>query len=95
MSLTVRAATKQDWPQPYPGTEAWVARLHDLCVCPDIRRSGVGRLLMESVVSWAGERVRYLQWQAHESESAPFYERLDHHGEPCPQPDYPSLTITF
>jgi len=77
------------------GLEGRVARLHELYVCPADRRTGIGRLLMEHVVGWAGERVRFLQWQAHESRSAPFYERLGFHGEPCPQPDFPEFEVTF
>ena len=50
---------------------------------------------MESVVIWASERVRDLQWPARESQPAPFYKRLSHHREPGPQPDYPELEITF
>ena len=46
-------------------------------------------------MSRACERVRYLQWQVHESQSAPFYERLVHLDEACPQADYPQLGITF
>lgn len=77
------------------GKEGRVARLHDVYVAPDARHTGVGRLLMEAVVRWASTRVRYLQWQAHESESAPFYERLGYRGDPCPQPDYPEFEVTF
>jgi hypothetical protein len=39
--------------------------------------------------------VRYLQWQAHESRAAPFYQRLGYQGAPCPQPDYPEFEIDF
>jgi GNAT superfamily N-acetyltransferase len=77
------------------GKEARVARLHDLYVRPDARKAGVGRLLMEGVVGWASDRVRYLQWQAHQSRAAPFFERLGYHGDPCPQPDYPEFEVRF
>jgi len=77
------------------GKEGRVARLHDVYVAPDARHTGVGRLLMEAVVRWASTRVRYLQWQAHESESAPFYERLGYRGDPCLQPEYPEFEVTF
>lgn len=77
------------------GKEGRVARLHDLYVCPNNRNSGVGRLLMEAVVCWASDRVRYLQWQAHEVRSAPFYDHLGYRGEPCPQPDFPEFEIKF
>lgn len=71
------------------------ARLHDLFVAEEFRRQGVARALMDEVVRWAGENVRYLQWQAHETSAVPFYEQLGYRGEPCPQPDYPSFEITF
>lgn len=77
------------------GKEGRIARLHDVYVDPGRRRSGAGRSLMAAVVTWASSRVRYLQWQAHESRSAPFYERLGYRGEQCPQPDYPEFEITF
>lgn len=77
------------------GRRGRVARLHDLYVDPTVRRGGVGRALMAAVVGWAEGRVGYLQWQAHESDAAPFYERLGYHGEPCPQPDYPEFEIAF
>ena len=50
---------------------------------------------MTEVVTWAGERVRHLEWQAHESRSAPFYVRLGYRGEPCPQPEYPTFEVDF
>jgi GNAT superfamily N-acetyltransferase len=70
-------------------------RLHDLYVRPDQRRNGVGRALVSAAVGWAGERVRYLEWQAHYERAAPFYERLGYQGMPCPQPDYPTFEIDF
>ncbi len=72
-----------------------VARLHDIYVATGQRQRGIGRLLMDAVTDWAGRRVRYLQWQAHETRSTPFYERLGYRGEPCPQPDYPEFEIDF
>ena len=77
------------------GKQGRVARLHDLYVTTGSHRSGVDRLLMAAVVSWAADHVAHLQWQAHESRSAPFYEHLGYRGEPCPQPDYPEFEITF
>ena len=77
------------------GHEGRIARLHDLFVDPAQRRSGVGTSLVAAVVEWAEQRVRYLQWQAHETTAAPFYERLGYRGQPCPQPDYPEFEITF
>jgi GNAT superfamily N-acetyltransferase len=77
------------------GKEARVARLHDVYVVPTSRNAGVGRLLMDGVVKWAATRVRYLQWQAHECRSAPFYQKLGYQGQPCPQPDYPEFEIKF
>jgi hypothetical protein len=50
---------------------------------------------MDAVVEWASPRVRHLQWQAHETRAAPFYERLGYRGSPCPQPDHPEFEITF
>jgi GNAT superfamily N-acetyltransferase len=70
-------------------------RLHDLYVHPDHRRTGVGRALMSAVTDWASTRVRYLEWQAHHERAAPFYEHLGHHGDPCPQPTYPTFELEF
>lgn len=50
---------------------------------------------MAAVVDWAGERVRWLEWQGHHERAAPFYERLGYRGQPCPQPDYPTFEIEF
>ena len=72
-----------------------IARLHDLYVRPDDRGRGAGRVLMEGVKAWATERVRYLEWQAGETTSAPFYAHLGYRGEPCPQPEYPTFVIDF
>ncbi|MEJ7744623.1 MAG: GNAT family N-acetyltransferase [Nocardioidaceae bacterium] len=77
------------------GKRGRVARLHDLFVAPEERWTGVGRALMDEAVEWARGRVGYLQWQAHETRSAPFYERLGFRGQPCPQPDYPEFEVTF
>lgn len=71
------------------------ARLHDLYVIPERRRTGAGRALMEAVADWASSRVRYLEWQAHHERAAPFYEQLGYRGQPCPQPDYPTFEIEF
>jgi GNAT superfamily N-acetyltransferase len=72
-----------------------MARLHDLFVVESRRHGGVGRALLEDVRRWAATRVRYLEWQAHESRSAPFYERLGYQGAACLQPDYPTFVIDF
>jgi GNAT superfamily N-acetyltransferase len=72
-----------------------IGRLHDLYVHPDHRRRGMGRALMDGAAAWAATRVRYLEWQAGHSTSAPFYERLGYHGDPCPQPEYPTFVIDF
>lgn len=77
------------------GRRGRVGRLHDMYVAPASRQRGIGTVLMAAVVRWAEPRVGYLQWQAHETEAAPFYERLGYRGEPCPQPDYPEFEIEF
>lgn len=82
-------------PRIHAGSRHRTARFHDLYVAADHRRMGAGRALMESLVAWARPRVRYVQWQAHETRAAPFYERLGYHGQACPQPDYPEFEIEF
>ena len=77
------------------GDEGRIARLHDVFVDPTQRQHGVGRSLVAAVVEWAEARVGYLQWQAHETTAAPFYERLGYRGDPCPQPEYPEFEIAF
>ena len=72
-----------------------MARLHDLFVAEGRRQSGVGRALLDAVRDWASTRVRYLEWQAHETRSAPFYQRLGYQGVACLQPDYPTFVIDF
>ena len=66
------------------------ARLHDLYVHPDNRRTGVGRALMIAVTTWASTRVRHLEWQSPPRTLGPFYEALDHQSDPCPPADYPT-----
>lgn len=89
-------AAAQDFGEPLrSGADGRVARLHDLFVDPSARRTGLGAALMQFVVGWASERVRYLQWQAHEHDAAPFYERLGYVGAACPQPEYPEFEIVF
>lgn len=77
------------------GDDHRTARLHDLYVDPAVRGQGLGRSLMAAVVEWAGGRVRYLEWQAHETRSAPFYASLGYRGDPCPHPEYPTFEIDF
>ncbi len=77
------------------GFDGRIARLHDVFVAPGRRHQGAGRALVDAVRTWAAGRVRYLQWQAHESRAAPFYQRLGYQGAPCPQPDYPEFEIDF
>lgn len=89
-------ASLQDYgPHLRTGDDHRIARLHDLWVDPAHRRCGVGSQLVDAATRWASARVRYLEWQAHERRSAPFYERLGYHGNPCPQPDYPTFVIDF
>lgn len=77
------------------GDDHRIGRLHELWVDPAHRRRGVGSHLLDAAKDWASQRVRYLEWQAHEHRSAPFYERLGYRGNPCPQPDYPTFVIDF
>lgn len=93
--LTGYAAAQDHGPHLRSGDAHRVARLHDLYVRPDRRRHGVGRALLAAVSDWAAGRVRYLEWQAHRDRAAPFYERLGHRGEPCPQPEYPTFILDF
>lgn len=72
-----------------------IARMHDLYVRPEYRRRGIGRELMQGAATWTARHARYLEWQAGAATSAPFYERLGYHGEPCPQPEYPTFVIDF
>ncbi|MDW3847110.1 GNAT family N-acetyltransferase [Micromonospora sp. BRA006-A] len=57
------------------------------------RRDGVGRSLFDAVRRWAARRARLLEWQAHHERAAPFYERLGHRGDRCPQPDDPTFLL--
>lgn len=95
LGLVGYAAAQDQGPHLRSGDVHRTARLHDLFVLPGARRQGVGRALMQGVVRWATNRVRYLEWQAHETRAAPFYERLGYRGHSCPQPDYPTFEITF
>lgn len=70
-----------------------IARLHDLYVRPNVRRHGHGTSLLDAAKAWTGEHARYLEWQAGQNTSAPFYERLGYRGDPCPQPEYPTFVI--
>ena len=89
------AAVQDQGPHLRYGNDHRTARLHDLFVAPTARRQGVGRALMAHVVQEAARVARYLEWQAHQTRAAPFYERLGYHGEPCPQPDYPRFEVDF
>lgn len=91
----VAYAAAQDYGPHLRYVDHRTARLHDLRVKPEARRTGVGRALMHIVHRWAAVHVRYLEWQAHETTAAPFYERLQYHGEPCPPPEYPYFEVTF
>ncbi|SCG60541.1 GNAT family N-acetyltransferase [Micromonospora halophytica] len=87
------AAAQDHGPHLRAGDDHRTARLHDLYVSPHRRRGGVGRTLLAAVRDWATGRVRHLEWQAHHERAAPFYECLGHHGDPCPQPDYPTFHL--
>ncbi|MEV0427317.1 GNAT family N-acetyltransferase [Micromonospora sp. NPDC050495] len=87
------AAAQDLGPHLRSGDTHRTARLHDLYVDPRRRRHGVGRALFEAVSRWAAARCRHLEWQAHRERAAPFYERLGHRGDPCPQPDYPTFLL--
>lgn len=89
------AAAQDHGPHLRSGDEHRTARLHDLYVRPDRRRHGVGAALLAAVSAWAAGRVRHLEWQAHRERAAPFYERLGHRGEACPQPEYPTFLVDF
>lgn len=95
VGLVGYAAAQDYGPHLRSGDVHRTVRLHDMFVAEELRRRGTGRALMDEVVCWAGERARYLEWQAHETRAAPFYEKLGYRGEPCPQPDYPTFEITF
>lgn len=94
-TLVGYAAAQDHGPHLRTGNDHRTARLHDLYVDPAARGQGLGRALMAAVVAWAEVRVRYLEWQAHETRAAPFYAQLGYRGEPCPQPDYPTFEIDF
>ncbi|MFG1829449.1 GNAT family N-acetyltransferase [Micromonospora chersina] len=91
--LTGYAAAQDHGPHLRSGDAHRTVRLHDLHVRPDRRRRGVGRALLAAVSEWAAGRARHLEWQAHRERAAPFYERLGHRGDPCPQPDYPTFLV--
>ena len=70
-------------------------RLHDLFTLAEYRKHGVGRALLEEVKTWVQQRgARYLEWQSSKA-AIPFYEKLGHQGDPCPQPEYPFFEIDF
>lgn len=54
-----------------------IGRVHDLFVTPEVRRLGIGRLLMEHVFTWARSRpeTMILHWQASPGAVA-FYEAM-------------------
>ncbi|MBB5112837.1 GNAT superfamily N-acetyltransferase [Micromonospora echinospora] len=87
------AAAQDHGPHLRSGDAHRTVRLHDLYVRPDRRRDGVGRVLFTAVRRWAAGRARHLEWQAHHERAAPFYERLGHRGDPCPQPDHPTFLL--
>lgn len=71
------------------------ARLNDLFVDEQLRRSGIGRELFNSVRIWCeSKNVKWLQWQSSEK-ALPFYERLGLKGDPCPDPGHPFFEIEF
>lgn len=93
--LTGYAAVQDYGPHLRLGDMHRIARLHDLYVRPDDRQRGVGTALLEAAKAWAAQHARYLEWQAGQNTSAPFYARLGYVGEPCPQPEYPTFVVDF
>lgn len=89
------AAVQDYGPHLRIGSMHRIARLHDLYVDAAVRRQGVGTVLLDAAKAWAAQRTRYLEWQAGQETSAPFYERLGYRGEPCPQPEYPTFVVDF
>lgn len=72
-----------------------VGRLHDLYVAPELRRRGVGRMLMERVFAWARDRPEpmILDWQASPS-AVPFYEALGFRADRVGDfPEYPGFSL--
>ncbi|MGI8587023.1 MAG: GNAT family N-acetyltransferase [Chloroflexia bacterium] len=92
--LAVGYAWAQDYgPHLRSGDRA--ARLHDLFVEEDQRRTGAGTLLMLAVTDWVRLRgTRWLQWQA-SAHAVPFYERIGLFGDPCPDPGHPFFEMEF
>jgi GNAT superfamily N-acetyltransferase len=90
----VGAAEAQDY-----GTSIWrsnaVIRMHDLFVIPELRRQGIGRQLVNEVLTWARARpdAGFIQWQASKP-AVPFYESLGLTPDYVSDvPDYPFFII--
>lgn len=72
-----------------------IGRLHDLYVADEVRRRGIGRLLMDALFVWARSRPEpmILHWQASQDAVA-FYESL---GLPADRvgdyPQYPGFSL--
>lgn len=77
------------------GDDHRIARLRDLWVNPNCRRQGVGRALVDAVMTWAGERVRYVEWQAHEQRRLRSMSGWGTTGIRVPNPDYPAFVVDF
>jgi GNAT superfamily N-acetyltransferase len=90
----VGAVEAQDY-----GTSVWrgfaVIRMHDLFVTPELRRQGIGRQLVEVVLTWARGRPNpgFIEWQASKP-AVSFYESLGFTPDYVSDvPDYPYFVI--
>lgn len=81
------------------GTSLWrefrVIRLHDLFVNPHRRRLGIGRQLVQDVLTWAAQRPDpgFIEWQANRR-AVPFYEALGFTADYVSDvPDFPYFVV--
>jgi GNAT superfamily N-acetyltransferase len=72
-----------------------IGRVHDLYVAPDLRRRGIGRMLMEFVFAWASSRPEpmILDWQA-SPRAVAFYQALGFEADRIGDyADYPGFSL--